>query len=363
MRTPTPGDLSPDQKEAINLTLSGRFLVTGPPGSGKSLVALYRAQMLKKNRQTVTVITHSRLLLQFMQPWMNDLLLDRSVDTFHSWFFGFWLGNYGHRPPQLRRFEHDWHEILRQVMANPPTQRRPAHLIIDEGQDLSKEFYVVARLAADNLLVLADENQRITETQSTLDQIRSYGQITRSVELRSNHRNTAQIASVAAHFYTGLRTGIPQPPERSGGMPVMERFDSEASEIEAIMRYESAHRTASIGVLVPTVDLRRRVVAFLGEQTIHPVQEFVGGEGGHASPLSFSRPVITVATYQSAKGLEFDTVFLPFVHACVDDGVGIRMKLYVLCSRARHELFVSFSGRGDPAILAAFPDQLMDWRL
>ena len=362
MKLPPYDDLSGDQDEAINLPLEGRYLVAGPPGSGKTVVALYRAQMLKKSRRTPAVLTYSRLLRQFMQPWMDELLLHEAVDTFHHWFYRFYLDNYRQRPPQLTKYNHDWDAVLKQFLADPPTRNRPDQLIVDEGQDLGRQFYLAARMVADSMLVLADENQRITETQSRLQDIETYAQMTKTVHLRSNYRNTREISAVAGHFFTGLRTGVPEAPARSGPLPVMQSLVDAAEEIEAIRRFAASRRNQSIGVLVPTSAARSAVVTRLGSNTVHPVQQYVGGQGSGAQPLDFSRPAITVATYASSKGLEFDAVFLPHLHLVKDDGEGIRMKYYVLCSRPRHELHVSYSGPGEPAIVNAFPRDLMDWR-
>ena len=99
----------------------------------------------------------------------------------------------------------------------------------------------------------------------------------------------------------------------------------------------------------------------LGEGTAHRVQEYIGGQGSKAEPLDFTSPAITVATYLTAKGLEFDAVFLPFLPRISGSDEGVKMQLYVMCSRARDELHMSYSGEGDPSLLGDFPRDLMDW--
>ena len=108
------------------------------------------------------------------------------------------------------------------------------HLILDEAQDFPREAHrllfqvqqrVFSNLADDerpSLCVLADENQRITSTHSTIEQIReAHAFLTEreEYELTRNYRNTRPIASFAAHFYVGLPTGIPQLPSTEGDKP------------------------------------------------------------------------------------------------------------------------------------------------
>lgn len=362
MKLPPYEDLSPEQDDAINLPLDGRYLISGPPGSGKTVVALYRAQMAKRSRRVPVVLTYSRLLRQFMQPWMDDLLLDGAVDTFNGWLWSFYLGNYRRRPPQLSKYNADWHAVVNQLTECPPTKDCPDQLIVDEGQDLCREFYFATALVCPSILVLADENQRITTTQSTLQDIQIYARITKAVTLTRNYRNTREIAAVAAHFYSGLRTGIPDPPQTSGPKPVMSGYAGRDDEIAAIARFAGNHASQTIGVLVPTIDAREDAFRRLGRAPTLHLQQYVGGQGSNGTPLDFSRPSITLATYASAKGLEFETVFLPYVDLVKDEAEATKMKFYVLCSRPRKELYVSFAGGGVPAMAASFPRDLMDWR-
>ena len=47
MRLPKEAQLSREQKEVCFAPSTGTVLVTGPPGSGKTVVALYRAKQLE----------------------------------------------------------------------------------------------------------------------------------------------------------------------------------------------------------------------------------------------------------------------------------------------------------------------------
>ena len=79
--------------------------------------------------------------------------------------------------------------------------------------------------------------------------------------------------------------------------------------------------------------------------------------------IDFSKPGIKLLTHQSAKGLEFDTVFLPELQKWNTADLALekfRKQMYVLVSRARRQLFLSYTGSGDPAILGELPIEDLD---
>lgn len=70
------------------------------------------------------------------------------------------------------------------------------------------------------------------------------------------------------------------------------------------------------------------------------------------------------STVMCDKGLQFDVVFLPelqFVHGD-PKGDDLRMRFYVMTSRARNTLGLMYSGNSVPAIVGTFPMNLLDDR-
>jgi superfamily I DNA/RNA helicase len=364
VRLPAYQDLSKEQDRINNLVLDGSHLVVGPPGTGKTVMALYRAKMLKKKRAEVTLLMYSRLLSQYTMAAVQELDIDGVVRTFHSWLWSFYRRLYRKEPPEIDVFKYDWTAILKVLNVSPPQQNGLPHLIIDEGQDLPKEFFPVARHLAHHLTVFADENQRLWEDNSTIDEIKVYSGIDRVHSLTRNYRNSQEIAQLAAHFYTGLETGIPDLPERHGEKPVMIQQKDLNDAVEFIIRFEHTNADLEIGVFTPTKKLQRKLVNRLQGKTKNPLEEYVGGQGAGAAVLNFGRPGIKVINFQSAKGLEFDAVFIPElqqIDTSPNDPV-LRMKFYVLISRARRYLFLSYSGPDQPRIIGMLPKDLLEWR-
>ncbi|QRN94559.1 AAA family ATPase [Archangium violaceum] len=160
MRLPAYQELSREQDRVNNLPLDDSYLVVGPPGTGKTVMALYRANMLDKKRVNVSLLMLSRLLSQYTDDAAESLELEAAISTFHRWFYGFYYSSYGRKYPQVSKFKPDWAAILKQVAKKPPSAHSLPHLIVDEGQDFAPGFFPLARHIARTVTIFADENQR-----------------------------------------------------------------------------------------------------------------------------------------------------------------------------------------------------------
>ena len=136
MKLPVFTQLSEEQIEIYGLPLEGKWTVTGPPGTGKSVMALYRTKMLCDENRPVTTMVHSKLLQQYVNAAESELEIpDGHIRTFHSWLWKYWRDEFGSSPPTMpdNRWEFDWNEIYRTLNHGVPPIT--PDLIIDEGQE------------------------------------------------------------------------------------------------------------------------------------------------------------------------------------------------------------------------------------
>lgn len=366
MILPNETDLSREQKEIISAPPEGTILVVGPPGSGKTVVALMRERALKKQRETVRSLVFNNVLTQYTG---NEL-------TFHRWISEFWEKTTGKRFPAGRvevgggspQWQQDYAKAGELAAGECRARIRQkghwGHVVLDEAQDFppaahrllcQMQHKVFVDLADDerpSLCLLADENQRITNSHATLKEIRAaHAFLTPRDEymLTKNYRNTRPIAQFASHFYVGLQSGIPELPSKEGDKPRVLVADLDQS-VDRVKNYMLAHPNEEVGVLVQYTQTRKKIFNKLTHRlkdTKVIVQTYPAKseEHGDASHLVFDRSgVVTVLCFASAKGLEFDAVFLPELQTLRVEGAErdqVRMNLYVMCSRARRQLWLT----------------------
>ncbi|HVU56083.1 MAG TPA: 3'-5' exonuclease [Puia sp.] len=359
MRLPSFRELSVEQDKIYNLPLTSNYLISGPPGTGKTVIALYRASMYKKQRKMPVLLSRSRLLSSYIEDAAESLEIEGLIKTYNSWVYTTYWKYFQEKPPQIEDYVFDWKAITpklyMKIMADRPC------LLIDEGQDLPPDFYASASLMSENLTVFADENQRITDTQSTFEDIRRSAGIQIEHKLTRNYRNTRQIAKVAACFYAGLPNGIPDIPDKEGPSPIIQNTKGLDDAISLICRFEKNYSHFQIGVFTKSIEFQQILLRRLEGRTKNPVEFF---RAGVAKLPDFKTAGIKLISFASAKGLEFDAVFLPEMQYINMDMQMLENKMlfYVLLSRAREYLYMLYSGTGMPAVLELIPENLAEYR-
>lgn len=354
----------------------GTILIIGPPGTGKTVIAFHRADYLAKLGQAPRVLMFNKVLRQFASE-RGDLACSVVVQTIFQWVAAWWRTGMGAAPlPHVGsdRWHHDWPAI--QAVLVPRILERGSlnrsswgHMLIDEGQDMPPQMYAalnvlmhvlnaVGAAVPTAITVLADDNQRLQPGRnSTVEDIRQALGLHQGDKnvfmLRRNYRNTFEIASFAAKFYVGLSSGIPElPAGKRGALPTVflgqaETEDLNLSLFAARIANFAKARGQEIGVFVPNnrvrKKMRNRILARVGDSI--KVQTYAADDQEErAELLKFDEGgYITILNYASAKGLEFETVFVIDPMRC-SSGNGasfeLKMALYVLCSRGRSGLTV-----------------------
>lgn len=359
MKLPTEAELSREQREVCSAPPEGTSLVIGPPGSGKTVVAVYRKSTLQRMGENATAVAWNNVLAQYGE-------MDR---TFESWLNAWWRDTTGQLFPksiQNGRRIPDYKEALANALGpkrgSVTRNGNWGHLILDEAQDFSQDAHKLLSIARTfseedaeeppSLLILADENQRITESNATLDEIRRAHSLSKDdiYYLTKNYRNTREIALVAQQFYVGTGSGLPEIQNKEGDKPRLLTSCPMDEAVKKIVNHARTHEDHDIGVLVYFDKTRNKLFNKLkhrlADTDVHVQTYFADSKKGGGAPLAkrlrFDRGgVITVLCFASAKGVEFDSVFLPELQqlpASDEGGEVSKMQLYVMASRARTHL-------------------------
>ena len=368
MRMPDLADLDSDQRDVyVKAPMDGAVLVTGPPGTGKTVVAFHRAVSLRRfDDQPATIIMYNKVLRQYTQSVQMDH--DVQIKHFHGWYPEWFKDSFGKAAPKKGRFVFDFSKAKQIVKAASKTQLSKAHwghLIIDEGQDFPAElyeflkFFIDREFAEENkptLTVFADDNQTINKQCSMLKEIQfeldTQSRDKRFWRLEKNYRNSRSIALFARKYQLLKRGAAKLPDEDSSRKPDV-MFFSDRKMIAKRIANQAKNSRFQIGVISfgNKRDVKTTYTELLSacdEVGIKTPQMYTSDSKSifnDATKLDFQDDSsITILHVKSSKGLEFDNVIVLNMHL-IDDGhlsEEAMKELYVVSSRARSVLMFTF---------------------
>lgn len=361
MRFPSLLDLEPEQQTIVDLPFHGCHVVTGAPGAGKTVMAVYRAWMLATAGREVTLFARSNLLRQYLAQAAPRLTEALTVTTFHRWVREFWKARFQTAPPQTDEggWSYDWFEMQRHCILQHVTSK--AHLVIDEGQNLPVAFYDLCRILNIGVTVFADEEQRIGEDQSTLLEIcEALAAHSGPLVLRNNHRNSREIVMLASEFHKNS-CGEKELPATAGQLPCVLRVPSLGHLLTSIAQYFNAQPEQRIGIICRSTLMIREIQSRLTHHGLAKYTQAYVHDDEHRKRMDFSGRSIQILSTASMKGLEFDSVFVPDLDTYTEDptSVDARLRFFVLCTRAREDLYFAYRGSHEPAILSGIPESVL----
>lgn len=254
---------------------------------------------------------------------------------------------------------YDWDDVAVEVtrqFGEDRRDRRYRHVVIDEGQDFSPQMIrslIAAVPPEGSVTFFGDVTQQIYGTRSSW---RAAGlDITAPWVFKENYRNTREVARLALaiarmpYFRDTPDIVEPNEPAAGGPPPVLIRFEDEAAEM-AFVAARAVRQSAaeSVAILLRTRADEDRLVPHLpqGAVRLHRNMRQWTNQSG-----------VYYGTFHAAKGLEFDTVFIPRCSQSAlpdpewttDHGIEAAMAqdgrlLYVGVTRARTNLVLSFTG-------------------
>ena len=362
-------DLTPVQDRVLRLPDEGRYLVYGPPGTGKTIIALMRAVAMRERGNEPITIMFNRLLNLYCRQVLGQ---DRSytpVNTYHAWFCSHYKRRYGEMPPQAENergqplnFQYNWEKVIEVCAAQQRIITDPTPLLVDEGQDLPRQFYEYLSLHFPHIMVFADENQMLNEHEnSRVDMICDQLGIVREncFRLKDNMRNTLQIARVAEHFYAGTESGRPDHPTREGSLPQLLKYPDLTTLARHIVTHGERHPESLIAAITTNNANLHRMKDIIQPQCGSRGISFTYYQAGEMPRARFDEPGIILLNLQSMKGLEFDSVFVVDLqdHIVRPNSVAHKMRLYVASSRPLSQLGLCFLDGEGTQLLDIMPEE------
>ena len=346
-------ELSKDEQiPIVNLPLEGNFVVVGGPGTGKTILALYRAarwkSVHKDNKEEVKFLVYNRPLRQFISDAISTMELpESSVDTWYRWLFNFYREVSGQEIPSLGPYKYDFDKI--ELFFQKNTSKYFDYLILDEAQDLPPALLRILNTISKSVTVFGDSKQALdNELSKTADLTHAFGAERRVFYLSQNYRNTKEISDLAHIFYTGDSNDIPARSSIRGPKPRYIRVKDINKSIEIIRTYSENNPSQTIGVFFHETKRLLKYKNIFEELGVKNIQIYKAKALLGLNHFSFDTPGIKIMTFSSMKGLEFDAVFIPEIDDIKFDSRDTLLlkRMYVGSTRAKKNLtFIASSDK------------------
>lgn len=323
-----------------DLPLRGRYLVLGPPGSGKTNVLLRRAQFVRmQGLPNSLVLTFTRPLTEFIKTGCvnaagNELFPRALVTTFESWIRSLYADHEAELPAQPSDDGDlaNWKRALA-VGANGflGMGRMPRYdtLFVDEAQDLLPEEVELIAQWGESLMFVGDDRQRIYDHGSGLSAVRRHVSTADERTLPFHYRLAPELCGMADRILNSSGSGSLASTEQYSGprpgsvkawgpMSRDDQFVALAEKLGAQMRvYADLIRQGDkLGVVAARTADRDAIVEYLDaipefSGKVKAIRSRSGDRSDTYDPVIDDETAICVMTVKACKGLEFRALHWP----------------------------------------------------
>lgn len=312
-------ELDDYQIRIIQRQMDNSFIVKGCAGSGKTVLALWRAKEIDEAELgSYYVIVYTKALRQFIDDGVKDIgLSDRKVVHHYQW---------------------------KHKLGMPHAD----YIIIDEVQDFTSDELKELQASADKAFILfGDSAQQIYKGLKhglmTMEEIAVLTRISMET-LSLNHRLPKKIARVAEKVSTTydplesrcLKEGMTKPylieaRNFNAQMDFIKQVIDEKGYTDVGILFQDNHQVKQADEYFKKTDFKVEAkydISFPDDTKFN---------------LNFHSENPKMMTYHSAKGLQFEAVFLPNCNV-TDNGRDAVNPLYVALTRTYQDLYVLHSG-------------------
>jgi superfamily I DNA/RNA helicase len=318
-------ELDDDQRSILNLPPSVSRVVYGAAGSGKTLLALWRTKAIQRrsNDSSFSFIVYTKALRRFIDSGIIELKLDGAKVMHYD----------------------KWNKETRD------------YIIVDEAQDFSESEILAMKNASRNSVILfGDTAQQLYDKKSwslpSPENTLSINEIVtltgyQSKELPQNYRIPLGVAKFAQHLNSKNNDIISRCKSKdTTSKPIIRRFNTWEQELDFIINEISIKGLKDVAILLPFNKTNRTGIS-PSHYSVENVHEYFDKKGiehlykiDGTVELDFGSTLPKITTYNSSKGLQFETVFIPH---CGINWDKFKNALYVALTRTSKDLIITYS--------------------
>ncbi|MBR5777322.1 MAG: ATP-binding domain-containing protein [Bacteroidales bacterium] len=306
----------------INSTASS-LVVKGCAGSGKSILALWKAKQIQdNNRGSFLFIVKMNSLKQYMHDGISQIGIDETnVETFNKCFY----------------FSKQDGEFIRGNWKKGHFD----YILVDEAQDLSIEDIQLLRSKANNVFFYGDSAQQLLPNGARMETIADRLEIPLR-ELTFNYRLPKKVARVAAIINSENDELETRCVNEGVEKPFVFKCNSFEDELDTIMTIINNRKFEDVGIFYRNDKDVERAYNYFRNHNFNVEARFFGGG---VDTLNFNSTNPKILNYYNSKGLQFEAVFIPnFSDLDQKFSTNARNALYVAITRTYQSLYILHSG-------------------
>lgn len=315
-------ELDDYQVKIINKRTDSSFIVKGCAGSGKSILALWKAKQIQENGNSFLFVIYTKALKQYMKDGISQIGLSaNNVENYNQCF--------------------SWTKVGATFKQGDWKKGQYDYLIVDEAQDFSKEDILLFKSKATKALLLyGDSAQQLYTffTDKTAVSMDDMAYITKfpTEQLVFNHRLPKKVARLAEKVNIESDDLENRCRKEGTELPKILRYSSLNSQLDAIVEIINNRNFEDVGILMRNNTDVQTVANYLSIKGLNVEAKF-----NDNVELNFNSSNPKIMTYHSSKGLQFEAVFLP---ECTVSDNESRNALYVALTRTYQSLYILHSG-------------------
>jgi superfamily I DNA/RNA helicase len=314
--------LDDQQIEVLELASDESKIIKGCAGSGKTVLAVHKADRIRKKQQgSFYILVYTRALRAFIQDGIDELGIP-NASVLYEW---------------------EWRR-----KGCPQAD----YLLIDESQDFSEQDITLFKKSANQAITFfGDSAQQVYDTKInfqtnqrdktvTIEEIQRLTSLS-SIQLNYNHRLPESIAKVAQCL---LRTGediVSGCAKKGGDKAILKKCSTPENELDWIIHRIKNEGLKDVGILLPENIQVKFVYDYLQLKNMKAGVRYSENNRVNEA-LDFKGNIPNIMPYHSSKGLQFETVFLPFCEANINSSFW-RNAFYVALTRTFKTLIVTYT--------------------